>query len=76
MGGRGHGGLSGLLLGSVGRRLCGHLDCPLVVVQEDQPAAHGEIVVGVDGTAGSAPVLGFAFDEATRRGVLLRALHA
>ncbi|MFF5264715.1 universal stress protein [Actinomadura viridis] len=44
--------------------------------REPEHAAHGEIVVGVDGSEGSAAALAFAFEEASLRGARLRVVLA
>lgn len=39
---RGHGSFAGMLLGSVGQHLTAHSHCPVVIVREGKPAAHGQ----------------------------------
>lgn len=76
IGSRGRGGFTGLLLGSVGGQVAAHAECPVVVIR-DRPLPTGRsIVVGVDGTTGSQSALAFAFDEASRHGYSLVAVHA
>lgn len=75
-GSRGTGGLTGLVLGSVAMQVASHAPCPAVVVRASKPSAHREVVVGVDGAPDSAEAVGFAFEEASLRGVRLRALLA
>jgi nucleotide-binding universal stress UspA family protein len=74
LGARGAGGFDELLLGAVGTQVAAHAACPTVVVRE--PAVGGDIVVGIDGSPLSDAALNFAFDEASRRGGKLVALHA
>lgn len=77
VGSRGHGGFAGLLLGSVSAQVAAHAHCPVLVVRPgDRPVpSTGPVVVGVDGSAGSAPALAFAADEAARRGLPLAVTH-
>lgn len=79
VGGRGVGGVAGLLLGSTAHGLVGHAACPVVVVPEDVTAAEvsdrRSVVVGVEGR-GDEDVLAFAFAEAVARGTDLVAVHA
>jgi len=78
LGHRGHGVIPGALLGSVSLQVATHARCPVVVVHEPTPSAptaHG-IVVGVDGSAVSVEALGYAFEEASSRGVPLEVVHA
>ncbi|MEV8631331.1 universal stress protein [Streptosporangium sp. NPDC051023] len=76
LGSRGMGGFAGLVLGSVGLGIAGQVACPVVVVREAADTAHGEIVVGFDGSAHGDVVLGYAFEQARLRGALLRVVHA
>ncbi|MEU8344856.1 universal stress protein [Spirillospora sp. NPDC048832] len=73
---RGTGGLTGLVLGSVAMQVAMHAPCPVVIVRAAEPSGHGEVVVGVDGSPYGADAIGFAFEEASVRGVRLRALLA
>jgi nucleotide-binding universal stress UspA family protein len=77
VGHRGHGGFGSLRLGSVAANVAAHASCPVAVVRSpaSRPAA-GTVLVGVDGPASSDHVLGFAFDEASRRGAALTAVTA
>lgn len=75
VGSRGLGGFAGLLLGSVGVHLAGHARCPVAVVRGDADAT-GPVVVGVDGSTGSAAALRWAVAEAERRGTTAVAVHA
>lgn len=79
LGRRGAGGLRGLLLGSTSSTLLHHAHCPVAVVHgegEGVPnSAHAPVVVGIDGSAASELATAIAFDEASRRGVDLLAVH-
>ncbi|WP_433532630.1 universal stress protein [Micromonospora sp. CA-263727] len=75
LGNRGLGGFAGLLLGSVAVQVSAGADSPVLVVR-GEPRADGPVVVGVDGSELSAEAVGFAFEEAARRGTALIAVHA
>ncbi|GAA3507640.1 nucleotide-binding universal stress UspA family protein [Streptosporangium album] len=75
VGNRGLGGFTGLLLGSVSLALAGHVNVPVVVVRGSQERTYDEVVVGFDGSTHSAAALEYAFEEATRRGARLHAIH-
>jgi nucleotide-binding universal stress UspA family protein len=73
---RGHGGFTGMLLGSVSNRLAAHAPCPVVVIGADQPTeAVSEVVLGLEKDEDSAPI-DFAFHTAARLGLSLRAVSA
>lgn len=78
VGHRGRGGFAGLLVGSVAAKVAAHAVSPVVVVRPSSGAGPhaGRMVVGVDGSPHSAALLGFAFEEASLRGLGLTALHA
>ncbi|GAB2838913.1 universal stress protein [Actinocorallia aurea] len=76
VGGRGHGELAGLLLGSVTGQVAAHAPCPVAVVRHAEPPTHNEVVVGVDTAESARDALEFAFAEASARGARLRAVHA
>lgn len=80
MGSRGHGGFSGLLLGSVSDQVAGHTRCPVVIVRTDATtngsAAASTVVVGVDGSRSGAAALRFACETASRNGWSVTAVHA
>lgn len=76
IGSRGHGGFAGLLLGSVGAQVAAHADCPVVVIRHLPADTASTIVVGIDGSPAAEPALRFAFDEASRRGCSVTAVHA
>ena len=76
LGSRGRGGFADLLLGSVGTQVASHARCPVVVMRADARAGASEVIVGIDGSPHSIAALEFAFDEASRRGWNLVAVHA
>ena len=76
---RGLGGVRRLLLGSVSSGLVHHARCPVTVIHDEDPLmdhpATAPVVVGVDGSPASELAVSIAFDEASRRGVDLVAIH-
>ncbi|MFE9773726.1 universal stress protein [Streptomyces sp. NPDC005931] len=78
-GSRGHGGLKGLLLGSVGLAVAARAHCPVVVVRGD-PAGlagrHERILLGAGDPDTSGEALRFAFHEAEVRGSVLDVVRA
>jgi nucleotide-binding universal stress UspA family protein len=79
VGSRGHGRISGLLLGSVAWQLAGHGQGRIVIVRGHDRAANsapGPVVAGVDGSAASHAVLQFAAEEAALRRVPVLAVCA
>jgi nucleotide-binding universal stress UspA family protein len=78
VGNRGRGKLARLVLGSVSSGLLHHAQCPVAVMraEADTHEPDGPIVVGIDGSPASEAATALAFDEASRRGVELVALHA
>ncbi|QUR67850.1 universal stress protein [Mycobacterium spongiae] len=80
VGSSGHGALARGLLGSVSSSLVRRANCPVAVIRdEDSPMPDAEpapVLVGIDGSPVSEQALAVAFDEASRRGVELIALHA
>jgi nucleotide-binding universal stress UspA family protein len=72
VGSRGHGGFTGLLLGSVSQHVIAHASCPVVVVHEHRSHT-GRIVVGVDGSPESERALRWAAEQARMTD---RELHA
>ncbi len=81
---RGFGAVQRALLGSVSSGLVRHAHCPVAVIPNednhnedptrDRPA-DAPVVVGIDGSPASERAVQIAFDEASRRGVDLVALH-
>lgn len=77
VGRRGRGGFERLRLGSVSTGLLHHGHGPIAVVQpEEAPPADAPVLVGVDASPASEAATALAFEEASRRGVDLVALHA
>jgi len=75
VGSRGRGQLRSLLLGSVSVFLVRHAHCPVVVVRPGNAGTvRNGIVVGVDATPESQPVLEFAYREASLRDLPLTVL--
>lgn len=78
VGKRGLSGLGRLLLGSTTSALLHHARCPVAVIHgeqapDDDPSA--PVVVGVDASPASESAVALAFDEASRRGAPLLAVH-
>ncbi|QOC92862.1 universal stress protein [Micromonospora craniellae] len=78
LGGRGHGGFTGLLAGSTAVSVTAHAHCPVVVVRRDtaEAARAGHITAGVDGSEPSLVALGFAVEQAALRRVPLQVVRA
>ena len=68
------------VLNSVSSGLARHAYCPVAVVHDEEPLmpapAFASVVVGIDGSPASQSATAIAFDEASRRGVDLVAVHA
>ena len=75
LGTRGRGGFEGLLVGSTALSVSARAVCPVVVVR-DSAASGGGVLVGVRGKEPCDDLLAFAFEEAQRRELPLRVLHA
>jgi nucleotide-binding universal stress UspA family protein len=78
---QGHGGvLARSFLGSVSSALVYHAHCPVAVIHDGEAmignAARAPVLVGIDGSPASEAATAIAFEEASRRGVGLVALHA
>jgi nucleotide-binding universal stress UspA family protein len=81
VGARGHGGLVGLLLGSISHALTHECSKPLVVVPSGWPRSEAadladHIVVGVDGSPEAERALRWAVAEAAARGGTVEAVTA
>ena len=78
VGSRGTGALGRLLLGSVSTGLVHHASCPVAVIRPEPASSDGNapVLLGIDGSPASEAATALAFDEASRRGVGLVALHA
>ncbi|RZQ65932.1 universal stress protein [Amycolatopsis suaedae] len=75
LGGRGLGGVDGMLAGSVALAIVAHAATPVVVVRGGIPD-DGPVVVGVDGSVAGSAAIRFAAGHAVRCGAPLVALHA
>lgn len=79
VGRRGHGGASVRGPGRVSSALVYHAHCPVAVIHESEAVMRNEteapVLVGIDGSPASEAATGIAFEEASRRGVRLIALH-
>lgn len=75
VGARGLGGIGSVLFGSTSHALLRQAPCPVVVVRRPAPQHQGRVVVGVAGST-SYYAVELAFDEASRRGAELFAVHS
>ncbi|MEE6176238.1 universal stress protein [Mycobacterium sp. 050134] len=80
VGSNGRGAAARLLLGSVSSSVVRSAHCPVAVIHDEDPLKphpqQAPVLVGVDGSPASNLATAIAFDEASRRGVELMALHA
>jgi len=81
VGGRRKDGVIRGRLGSINLGLLGRARCPVVVVHQGGHLEHNirgdaPVLVGIDGSPASETATGIAFDEASRRGGPLVALHS
>jgi len=75
VGSRGLTAVGRAILGSVSSGLAHYGHGPIVIVREESPATDLPVLVGIDGSPASEAATAFAFEEASRRGVDLVALH-
>jgi nucleotide-binding universal stress UspA family protein len=79
VGHRGRGGFAAVVSGAVHAQVAASARCPVLVARPEEPGAgtepEGPVVVGVDAGAHAARALAFGFEEASRRGVPLAAVH-
>ena len=76
---RGRTGQHRRLLGSISTGLIHHAHCPVAVIHDEAPSslqsAQLPVLVGIDGSRASELATAIAFEEASRRGVELVAVH-
>ncbi len=79
VGSNGRGAVGRLFLGSVSSGVVRSASCPVAVIHDDDPVIphphQAPVLVGIDGSPASELATAIAFDEASRRGVELTALH-
>jgi nucleotide-binding universal stress UspA family protein len=76
----GRGAIGRLFLGSVSSGVVRRASCPVAVIRDEDPLMpyplQAPVLVGIDGSPASDLATAIAFDEASRRGVELTAVHA
>lgn len=80
LGNNGRSAAARLLLGSVSSSVVRSARCPVAVIRDEDPLMphplQAPVLVGIDGSPASEIATAIAFDEASRRGVGIEALHA
>lgn len=80
VGSYGRGAIGRALLGSVSSGIVRRASCPVAVIHDEDPLMphpqQAPILLGIDGSPASELATAIAFDEASRRGVELKAVHA
>jgi nucleotide-binding universal stress UspA family protein len=79
IGSRGLGAFGRAVMGSVSSGVVHHARCPVVIVHTQDAQASDNtspVLLGIDGSPASEAATALAFEEASRRGVDLVALHA
>ncbi|MCV7242139.1 universal stress protein [Mycobacterium mantenii] len=80
VGSHGRGAAGRALLGSVSAGVVRRAHCPVAVIHDEDPLMpypeQAPVLVGIDGSPASELATAIAFDEASRRGVELKAVHA
>lgn len=64
------------LLGSVSSGVIRRANCPVAVIRDETEHPEAPVVVGIDGSPASELATALAFEEASRRGAELKAVHA
>lgn len=79
VGSNGRGAVGRAVLGSVSSGVVRCAACPVAVISDEDPSVpnplHAHVLVGIDGSPAAELATAVAFDEASRRGVELRAVH-
>lgn len=76
VGGRGAGSTAAAGAGSVSRHLAAHAPCPVVICFSQAARGRSQIAVGIGEHDESEAAIGFAFEEASRRGADLLAVRS